>query len=62
MSLSEFALKTKESRDEVTALALEYQTKFDSSLTNINKEISDLRQIMRKCSQNFASPDNSAQS
>ena len=53
MSLSEFALKTKESRDEVTALALEYQTKFDSSLTNINKEISDLRQNYEKMQSEF---------
>ena len=43
MSLSEPALK-KLSKDEVIALALEYENKFDSTLTNINKKISDLRQ------------------
>ena len=47
MSLSESALK-KLSKDEVIALALEYQNKFDSTLTNINKEISDLRQNYEK--------------
>ena len=43
MSLSESALKY-----EVIALALEYQNKFDSTLTNINKKISDLRQNYEK--------------
>ena len=43
MSHFESALK-KLSRDEVIALALEYQRKFDSTLANINKKISDLRQ------------------
>ena len=43
MSLSQSALK-KLSKDEVIALALEYQNKFDSTLANINKEISNLRQ------------------
>ena len=47
MSLSESALK-KLSKDEVTALVLEYQKKFDSTLTNINKETSDLRQNYEK--------------
>ena len=47
MSLSESALK-KPSKDEVIALALEYQNKFDSTLTIINKEISDLRQNYEK--------------
>ena len=47
MSLSESALK-KLSKDEVIALALEYQNMFDSTLTNINKEISDLRQNYEK--------------
>ena len=58
MSLSKSALK-KISKDEVIALALEYQNKFDSTLTDINKETSG--KIMRKYSQNFASPDKSAQ-
>ena len=47
MSLSESTLK-KLSKDEVTALVLEYQNKFDSTLTNINKETSDLRQNYEK--------------
>ena len=47
MSLSESALK-KLSKDEVIALILEYQNKFDSALTNINKEIPDLRQNYEK--------------
>ena len=47
MSLSESALK-KLSKDEVIALTLEYQNMFDSTLTNINKEISDLRQNYEK--------------
>ena len=41
MSLSESVLK-KLSKDEATAL--EYQNKFDSTLANMNKEISDLKQ------------------
>ena len=41
------ALK-KLSKNEVIALALEYQSKFDSTLANINKEISDLRQNYEK--------------
>ena len=51
----------EETKDEVIVLALEYQNKFDSTLTNINKGISDLSKVMRKCSQNFASPDKSTQ-
>ena len=47
MSLSESALK-KLSKDEVIALALECQNKFDSTLANINKEISALRQNYEK--------------
>ena len=47
MSQSEFALK-KLSKDEVIALVLEYQSKFDSTLTNKNKEISDLRKNYEK--------------
>ena len=47
MSLSETVLK-KLSKDEVIALALDYQKNFDSTLTNINKEISDLRQKHEK--------------
>ena len=48
MSLSESALK-KLSKDEVIAVALEYQNKFDDSiLANINKGISDLWQNYEK--------------
>ena len=47
MSLSESVLK-KLSKDKVIALALEYQNKFDSTLANINKEISALRQNYEK--------------
>ena len=44
MSLPESALR-KLSKDEVNALAVEHhQNKIDSTLANINKEISDLRQ------------------
>ena len=45
MSLS---VLQKLSKDEVIALALEHQIKFDSTLANINKEISDLRQNYEK--------------
>ena len=47
MSLSKSVLK-KLSNYEVIALPLEYQNKFDSILTNINKEISELRQNYEK--------------
>ena len=47
MSESAFALK-RLSKDEVIALVLEYQSKFDSTLTNKNKEISDLRKNYEK--------------
>ena len=47
MSLSKSVLK-KLSNYEVIALPLEYQNKFDSTLTNINKEISELRQNYEK--------------
>ena len=47
MSLLETAMKTL-SKDEVIALALEYRNNFDSTLVNMNKEISDLRQNYEK--------------
>ena len=47
MSLSESALK-KLSKDKVTTVALEYQKKLDSTLVNINKVISELRQNYEK--------------
>ena len=56
MSLSKSALK-KMSKDEVFALALEHQNKFDSTLTDINNETSG--KMMRKYSKNFAFPDKS---
>ena len=42
MSLSEAALR-KLTKDKVTALTLEYQAKFDNTLSSINKELSELR-------------------
>ena len=47
MSLSEAALK-KLTKDEVIALTLEYQAKFDNTLSNINKELSELRNDFKK--------------
>ena len=47
MSLSEVAL-TKLTKDEVIALTLEYQTKFDNTLSNINKELSKLCNDFKK--------------
>ena len=48
MSLSESVMKNL-SKDEVIALTLEYQNKFDSILANINQEISDLRKNYELC-------------
>ena len=42
MALSESALK-KLHKDEITSLALNYQSKFDTSLTVIKNELSDLK-------------------
>ena len=47
MSLSKAALR-KLTKDEVTALTLEYQAKFDSTLSNINKQVSELRSDFKK--------------
>ena len=47
MSLSESRLR-KLSRDELVALVLESQNKFDSTLASINKEITDLGQNYEK--------------
>ena len=47
MSLSEVAL-TKLTKDEVIALTLEYQTKFDNTLSNINNELSQLHNDFKK--------------
>ena len=42
MALSESALK-KLHKDEIISLALNYQSKFDTSLTVIKNELSDLK-------------------
>ena len=42
MALSESALK-KLHKDEIISLALDYQSKFDSALTGIRNELSDLK-------------------
>ena len=47
MSLSEAALR-KLTKDEVTALTLEYQAKFGSTLSDINKQVSELRSDFKK--------------
>ena len=47
MSLSEAALR-KLTKDEVIALTLEYQAKFDNTLSNINQELSELRNDFKK--------------
>ena len=47
MSLSEAALR-KLTKDEVIALTLEYQSKFDNTLSNINRELSELRNDFKK--------------
>ena len=43
MALSETALK-KLSKDEIINLALDYQSKFDSTLAGMRNELSDLKQ------------------
>ena len=47
MSPSETALR-KLTKDEVIALILEYQAKFDNTLSNINREQSELRNDFKK--------------
>ena len=47
MSLSEAALR-KLTKDEVITLTLEHQAKFDSTLSNINKELSELCNDFKK--------------
>ena len=47
MSISEAALG-KLTKDEVIALTLEYQAKFDNTLSNINRELSELRNDFKK--------------
>ena len=50
MSLSEAALG-KLAKDGVIALTLEYQAKFDSDLSSINKELSELCNDFKKLNQ-----------
>ena len=47
MSLSEAALR-KLTKYEVITLTLEYQAKFDNTLSNINRELSELRNDFKK--------------
>ena len=47
MPLSEAALG-KLTKDEVIALTLEYQAKFDNTLSNINRELSELSNDFKK--------------
>ena len=47
MSISEAALR-KITKDEVIALTLEYQAKFDNTLSNINKVLSELCNDFKK--------------
>ena len=47
MSLSEAALR-KLTKKEVIALILEYQAKFGNTLSKINKELSELRNDLKK--------------
>ena len=47
MSVSEAALR-KLTKDEVIALTLEYQAKFDNTLSNINRELSELSNDFKK--------------
>ena len=50
MSLFEATLR-KLIKDEVIALTLEYQAKFDNTLSNINKELSELVTTSKKLNQ-----------
>ena len=47
MALSEASLK-KLSKEEVINLALDYQSKFDSTLAGIRNELSELKQDFQK--------------
>ena len=47
MSISEAALR-KLTKDEVIALTLEYQAKFDNTLSNFDKELSERRNNFKK--------------
>ena len=57
MSLSEAALR-KLTKDEVIALTLEYQAKFDNTLSNINRELSELRNDFKKIESELSASKN----
>ena len=54
MSLSEAALR-KLTKYEVITLTLEYQAKFDNTLSNINREVSELPNDLKKLNQSCMS-------
>ena len=52
MSLSEAALK-KHSKDEVINLLLDYQNKFETTLTRMNTDLLGLRQDLSDLKKNY---------
>ena len=56
MSLSEATFR-KLTKDEVISLTLEYQAKCDNTLSNINKELSELRNDFKKLNQSCLSQE-----
>ena len=52
MSPSEATLR-KHSKDEVISLLLAYQSKFDTTFTTMNTDLSDLRQELSDLKQNY---------
>ena len=56
MSLSESTFR-KLPEDEVISLTLEYQAKCDNTLSNINKELSELRNDFKKLNQSCLSQE-----
>ena len=56
MSLSEATFR-KLTKDEVISLTLEYQAKCDNTLSNINKELSELRNEFKKLNQSCLSQE-----
>ena len=57
MSISEAALR-KLTKGEVIALFLEYQAKFDNTLSNINRELSELRNDFKKIESELSASKN----
>ena len=53
MSFSEATLR-KLTKDEVISLTLEYQAKCDNTLSNINKELRELRNDFKKTETEFS--------